>query len=96
MSGEVVRKDRVTDVVDAVLNSPDDRMMLVAPLHAREDRSAEDQLRVLQQQGYSRAWTDQGAVRLEDVDPADVLGLVIDRFSPASAKDDPGTCGRQR
>ena len=90
VSGEVVRKDRVTDVVDAVLNSPDDRMMLVAPLHAREDRSAEDQLRVLQQQGYSRAWTDQGAVRLEDVDPADVLGLVIDRFSPASAKDDPG------
>ena len=60
VSGEVVRKDRVTDVVDAVLNSPDDRMMLVAPLHAREDRSAEDQLRVLQQQGYSRAWTDQG------------------------------------
>ena len=90
VSGEVVRKDRVTDVVDAVLNSPDDRMMLVAPLHAREDRSAEDQLRVLQQQGYSRAWTDQGAVRLEDVDPANVLGLVIDRFSPASAKDDPG------
>ena len=90
VSGEVVRKDRVTDVVDAVLESADDRMMLVSPLQARQDRTAEDQLRVLQQQGYSRAWTAQGAVRLEDVNPSDVLGLVIDRFSPATAKDDPG------
>ena len=57
VSGEVVRKDTVTDVVDAILNSAEPRMMLVAPLQAREDRSAQDQLRVLQQQGYSRAWT---------------------------------------
>ena len=34
-SGEVVRKDTVTDVVDAILNSAEPRMMLVAP-HSRQ------------------------------------------------------------
>ena len=90
VSGEVVRKDRTADVVDAILTSDADRLMVVAPLQARADRSAEDHLRVLQQQGYSRAWTTDGAVRLEDVKPKAVLGLVIDRFSPASAQEDPG------
>jgi excinuclease ABC subunit A len=90
VSGEVVRKDRTTDVVDAVLTSTADRLMVVAPLQARADRSAEDHLRVLQQQGYSRVWTTDGAVRLEDVLPEAVLGLVIDRISPASAQEDPG------
>ena len=90
VSGEVVRKDRTTDVVDAILTNTADRVMVVAPLQARADRSAADHLRVLQQQGYSRVWTSDGAVRLEDVMPEAVLGLVIDRFSPASAQEDPG------
>ena len=89
-SGEVVQKDTVSDVVDAVMNHAGDRLLLVAPLQQRTDRSAEDQLRVLQQQGYSRAWTSNGAVRLEDVNPEEVLGLVVDRVSPTSAKEDPG------
>ena len=89
-SGEVVQKDTVSDVVDAVINHAGDRLLLVAPLQQRTDRSAEDQLRVLQQQGYSRAWTSNGAVRLEDVNPEEVLGLVVDRVSPTSAKEDPG------
>ena len=63
--------------------------MVVAPLQARVDRSAEDHLRVLQQQGYSRVWTEDGAVRIDDVKPESVLGLVIDRFSPSSAQEDP-------
>ena len=90
VSGEVVRKDRTADVVDAILTSAAGRLMVVAPLQVRADRSAEDHLRVLQQQGYSRVWTTDGAVRLEDVKPEAVLGLVIDRFSPASAQEDPG------
>jgi excinuclease ABC subunit A len=90
VSGEVVRKDRTADVVDVILTSAADRLMVVAPLQARADRSAEDHLRVLQQQGYSRVWTTDGAVRIEDVKPEAVLGLVIDRFSPASAQEDPG------
>ena len=90
VSGEVVRKDRTTDVVDAILTSTADRVMVVAPLQARADRSAEDHLRVLQQQGYSRVWTKDGAVRLEEAKAEAVLGLVIDRFSPSLAQEDPG------
>ena len=86
---EVVRKDRVNDVVQVVLTSSAERLMVVAPLQARVDRSAEDHLRVLQQQGYSRVWTEDGAVRIDDVKPESVLGLVIDRFSPSSAQEDP-------
>ena len=59
VSGEVVRKDRVNDVVQIILTSSAERLMVVAPLQARVDRSAEDHLRVLQQQGYSRVWTEE-------------------------------------
>ena len=90
VSGEVVRKDSVTDVVQHILQAPTSRLLIVAPLPAREDRSPEDQCRVLLQQGYTRAWTDKGAVRLEDVQADKVLGIVVDRFSPASAAEDPG------
>ena len=89
VSGEVVRKDRVNDVVQVVLTSSAERLMVVAPLQARVDRSAEDHLRVLQQQGYSRVWTEDGAFRIDDVKPESVVGLVIDRFSPSSAQEDP-------
>ena len=89
-SGDVVKKDSVSDVVDAIVKAESPRTILVAPIQPRSDRSAEDQLRVLQQQGYSRVWTNQGAVRLEEAKAADVLGLVVDRFSPSSAQEDPG------
>ena len=90
ISGEVVRKDRVTDVVDHILTCGAERMMLVAPLAPRDDRSPEDQLRVLQQQGYTRVWTAEGAMRMDSLDGQDVLGLVVDRFSPQSAAEDEG------
>ena len=90
ISGEVVRKDRVTDVVNHILTCGAERMILVAPLAPREDRSPEDQLRVLQQQGYTRVWTAEGAMRMDSLDGHDVLGLVVDRFSPQSAAEDEG------
>ena len=90
ISGEVVRKDRVTDVVDHILTCGAERMMLVAPLAPRDDRSPEDQLRVLQQQGYTRVWTAEGAMRMDLLDGHEVLGLVVDRFSLQSAAEDEG------
>jgi len=47
-SGDVVKKDSVSDVVDAIVKSESPRTILVAPIQPRSDRSAEDQLRVLQ------------------------------------------------
>ena len=90
VSGTTVKKDSVTDVVSAIQASPADRLVLVAPYPKRSDRTAQEQLRVFQQQGYSRAWTQQGAVRLEEVDAEDVLGLVIDRISPVTVSEDLG------
>ena len=88
VSGTTVKKDSVTDVVTAIQASQADRLVLVAPYPKRSDRTAQEQLRVFQQQGYSRAWTQQGAVRLEEVDAEDVLGLVIDRISPVTVSED--------
>ena len=80
ISGEVVRKDRVTDVVDHILKCGAERMMLVAPLAPRDDRSPEDQLRVLQQQGYTRVWTAEGAMRMDSLDEGLILHNLRERF----------------
>ena len=96
ISGEVVRKDRVTDVVDHILACGAERMMLVAPLAPEDDRSPEDQLRVLQQQGYTRVWTAEGAMRMDSLDGPRRLGPGRRPLFPAIRRRGRRPRGRQR
>ncbi|NNT72840.1 excinuclease ABC subunit UvrA [Flavobacterium sp. IMCC34852] len=85
ISGNEVKKDTVTDVVNAVkqfdLNS---KWLLLSPIHLEKGRQLEDKLKVLLQQGFARILVDNEMVRLDQIDQhsldnKDIL-LIIDRI----------------
>ena len=86
ISGEEVKKDTVTDVVDYIKNFPEgQRLLLLAPVIVEEARTPQEKLKVLQQQGYSRIkWKDEvlridEATLPEKIEP-NSLFLVVDRI----------------
>lgn len=88
VSGEEVKRDTITDVVDYCLALPGGTMvMLIAPLILTHDRNVEAQLAVLLQQGFTRVIINGGVQRIEallesvDLPPDDEIGVVIDRFA---------------
>ncbi len=85
ISGNEVKKDTVTDVVNEVKNLvPNSRWLLLSPIHLEEGRQLEDKLKVLLQQGFARILVDNEMVRLDQIDQhsldhKDIL-LIIDRI----------------
>lgn len=88
ISGEVVKRDTVTDVTDYVLALPSgSKVMVLAPLVAMPDRSLEDHLTMLLQQGFTRVLIEDSVVRIEDLlatlsqyNPGKDVMVLIDRF----------------
>ncbi len=87
ISGKVVKRHEVGDVISFVESLPDDsRIMVKCPL-LLFDRTLETQLTILGQQGYSRVSVNDEVVRLEEVDAEkikpkkDKLEIVIDRLT---------------
>lgn len=67
VSGELVRKDSVTDVVNFILDQDEGmRVMIMAPLHIREGRSQQEELAILLSKGYNRIVLNGTAVSIED------------------------------
>jgi excinuclease ABC subunit A len=85
ISGGEVKKDTVSDVVNAVKEFDlDSKWLLLAPIHLEEGRKLEDKLKVLLQQGFARILVDNEMVRLDEIDQhsldnKDIL-LIIDRI----------------
>ena len=92
VSGAEVKKDTVSDVINAVKSfEMDSKWLLLAPIHLEEGRKLEDKLKVLLQQGFARILVNNEMVRLDDIstaidvtkmhslDNTDVL-LIIDRI----------------
>lgn len=84
ISGDPVKKDTVTSVIDYVKSLPDKtKLYLLAPLLIRGDRKAMQQLEVLQQQGYSRFLLNGEVKRIDGFKekiPKDAeLFIVVDR-----------------
>lgn len=67
VSGLEVKKDTVTDVVNAVKSFEiDSKWLLLAPIVLEKDRKIEDKLKVLQQQGFARILIDNETIRLDE------------------------------
>ncbi|MBP6073010.1 MAG: excinuclease ABC subunit UvrA [Flavobacterium sp.] len=65
-SGQVVKKDTITDVVNKVKSFDlDSKWLLLAPIHLEKGRKLEDKLNVLLQQGFARVSVDKEMVRLD-------------------------------
>lgn len=86
VTGNEVKRHEVRDVVDYVNTLPNqNRIMVKCPL-LLHDRKLEDQLAVLEQQGYSRLAINDEVQRIEEVDvksskTSDKLEIVIDRLT---------------
>jgi len=91
VSGQEVKKDRVTDVVDYLSTfEPREKLLLLAPVHLEKGRSMKDKLKALAQQGYARIkWKDQVA-RIDEVTAEDLpneVFLVVDRIITQNDED---------
>ena len=68
ISGQEVKKDTVTDVVNAVKNLDENsKWLLVAPIYLEKGRKLEDKLKVLLQQGFARIFVNNEMVRLDEL-----------------------------
>lgn len=83
ISGQEVKKHTVTDVVDAVMRYPEGtKLLLLAPVNIPKDRTVEQVLKLLLQQGYARILHKEEIIRLEEDNlpkNLDNFQLVVDR-----------------
>ena len=83
ISGQEVKKHTVTDVVDAVMRYPEGtKLLLLAPVSIPKDRTVEQVLKLLLQQGYARILYKEEIIRLEEDNlpkNLDNFQLVVDR-----------------
>lgn len=96
ISGNPVKRHTVSDLVDFVLNLPEDtRVMFFAPIDIDAGRNFSQQLSVLLQQGFSRISLNDEVVKIEEILPEiDRTNInkkpliVIDRFKVDSTDND--------
>jgi excinuclease ABC subunit A len=87
VSGNVVRRDTVTDVVEYVYTFEEgQRFMILAPLHHDKSRSLVDELKVLLQKGFTRILDNGSLVFIEEAIEKGILSknpdniqILIDR-----------------
>lgn len=86
VSGKLVKRDSVSDVVDFVNTlSNDTRCMIVSKLIVPKDRTLEKHLDLLNQQGFARILVNGQITKIADFDAkkskkTDVIYLLIDRI----------------
>jgi excinuclease ABC subunit A len=91
VSGTIVKKDTVTDVIDYIQLFPEgEKLLLLAPIHLEEGRSMENKLQTLAQQGYARVKMEGQIVRLDELKGSSFpkeIQLVIDRVITQNNED---------
>ncbi|WNH10214.1 excinuclease ABC subunit UvrA [Thalassobellus suaedae] len=84
VSGNEIKKDTVTDVLDYLKTFPErEKLLLLAPIHLEEGRKIEDKLKALNQQGYARIKINNNIVRIDEtntINEKDTILLVVDRI----------------
>ena len=81
-SGDLVQKDSVSDVVDAVIQfDAGTKLLLLAPIPVADAQEGSKKIKVLQQQGFARIWMDEKMERLDRLEkaPAEDFQLIVDR-----------------
>ncbi len=85
ISGEEVKKDSTSDVVDFIKSQQSgEKLLLVAPIVMEEGRTIEDKLKALQNQGFARVLMKGDVKRIDEVAQKKInaahLKLVVDRI----------------
>lgn len=95
VSGKIVMKHQVQDVVNYILNlSADSGVLVLSPLKQTNGRSPKEQLSLLMQQGFSRIFKDGNVQRIADIiekNPPKSISkcmIVIDRLKTDHKNDE--------
>jgi len=85
VSGQEVKKNTVTDVINDVKSFEiDSKWLLLSPIFVEKNRTIEEKLGVLLQQGFSRILLDNEMIRLDELKGTSIenkeLFLIIDRI----------------
>jgi excinuclease ABC subunit A len=88
VSGNLVTRHTVTDVVNAILELPAGSLvMLYSPLYQKTDRTLKDDLTIVLQQGFSRILYRNSILKIEDILPEiekygyQDMYVLVDRFT---------------
>lgn len=90
ISGQLVKKHTVQDVVDFIASFPDNtKVIILAPLKPIEGRTISKSLEILKQQGFSRIEKDGEIVNIDDfkADADGKINIVIDRVIVNNERD---------
>lgn len=84
ISGNEVKKDTVTDVINYIKTfSEGEKMLLLAPIHLEEGRTMKNKIQALAQQGYARVKQNNAVFRIDELKEKDFaknIQLVVDRI----------------
>ena len=82
ISGEKVKKDNVSDVVNYIKKiNENEKLLLIAPIYKTETRSIKDQLEYLNQNGFARIFVDGKVQKINTKNiPKNEFDLVVDRL----------------
>jgi excinuclease ABC subunit A len=88
ISNRIVKRNNVTDVVNYVNSlSENTKVSVLAPINIKEERTLEQQLQILMQQGFIRVYSKNETKRIDDIlvkppkkTKKDICYLVIDRI----------------
>ncbi len=91
VSGDEVKKDTVTDVLNHLKTFPErEKLLLLSPIHLEEGRSMENKIKTLAQQGYARLKVNGDVLRIDEIDSIsekDNVLLVVDRIITKNDED---------
>ena len=94
ISGAKVKRHTVTDVVDYILSLKDDTKVIIhAPLIVKAERTQEEQLNILKQQGFTRLIVKDKIEKIDDILKKPIakkteLTILIDRIVVKKDDDD--------
>ena len=89
-SGNVVKKDSTSDVVDMVLNEkPKSKLLLLAPIESSSKKKSLEKLEILKKQGFVRIFKEGDVYNINDIDKKAIQNfkLVVDRIVVGNDKD---------
>ncbi len=93
ISGKEVKRHTVTDVIQFIESLPNtERLLILAPIAAIRQYGAQQAVKILIQQGYTRLLVDQEIVNLDAVEPSKITNdnalLVVDRATADTSSEE--------
>jgi len=83
ISGKIVKKDNVSDIVDHILSYDDNKkLLLLCPIKSNTKKDSKEKIEILKKQGFLRIFYKGDVIKLDDIKNNEFIDfkLVVDRI----------------